>query len=337
MPTLAENYFDKFTAPGAADLITSLPTGTEKTFEDDWLDFKGGQLANAYLQAAPKDKQKAKADLEKLWSEIVGQFANNEGGCVVWGVDAAKTPNAQGNEVDAPKSLSPIQDTEAFKSLLAELGRFVTDPPVSGIRHEVVKPDATKAEGFLVSFIPQGKQKPYRSEKAGKRFLIRSGDSKVDMSVSLLRTLFFPQQRPDVTISVTNGNPQWLEDYARDTELGMAYVYSLDIFNNGERSIREGDFDFHIPACFISKIVHEGLDPDLIPSLGTWATTISLPTLHPQTAASFDILVTPRKGYRSVFFARIFAADTPALSASGDLPKDTSESFPFVIREMAEE
>ena len=155
-----------------AGLVASLP----HTFETEWLDFKGN----------PQSK-----DVLKIWSEAVSGFANTEGGVLIWGIDCRKVEN-----VDAASGLSLIPDPLALKSKLYTSINQTTDPPVHGIEVEVI--EGPSGQGFVVCFIPESTNKPHRSEhKTYKPYMIRCGDSSVIPSPSLLRSMFYPRDRPN--------------------------------------------------------------------------------------------------------------------------------------------
>jgi hypothetical protein len=58
----------------------------EKRQESDYLEFKGGSKL---------DEKTAK----KYWSKALSGFGNSEGGVLIWGVDARKTPSPDDPEV----------------------------------------------------------------------------------------------------------------------------------------------------------------------------------------------------------------------------------------------
>jgi hypothetical protein len=72
----AQFLFQRYAGTGAVDLLKSLPNLTDKTFESDWLDFKTGKARDE--------------DIKRIWSKIIGAFANSEGGVVVWGIVSKK-------------------------------------------------------------------------------------------------------------------------------------------------------------------------------------------------------------------------------------------------------
>lgn len=150
------------------------------TFETEWLDFKGAEKA--------EDK-----DVKKIWSQALAGFANTQGGVLIWGVDARKDVTTG---VDAAHGLSLVSSPNAFKSRLLELHGQATDPPVVGVEVEAYSAPGEAQRGFVVCLVPESPFRPHRAENDGKKFYLRAGDDFFVPSVSILRSLFFPQSRP---------------------------------------------------------------------------------------------------------------------------------------------
>ena len=88
-----------------------------------------------------------------------------------------------------------VIDPNGLKSRLQQLHHQSTDPPVLGVKIDAFPDPAANGQGFVVCYIPESDYKPHRSEAANKRWVIRAGDSFVDASPSVLRSLFFPQRQ----------------------------------------------------------------------------------------------------------------------------------------------
>lgn len=186
-PSLAREFFDRIVS--AADQVAAIrglvnldPALT--TVESDWLDFKT-EDARAWL----RDKQ-----IKEAWSEALGGFANNQGGVLIWGVDARKK-EVDGREIDAAHDLKPITDPLALESTLRELQRGATDPPLANVEIKAYSLPSDPGKGFVVCFVPEGPFKPYRSEQAGQQWYIRAGDNFVIMSPAMLRAMFYPRAK----------------------------------------------------------------------------------------------------------------------------------------------
>jgi len=188
MQTTARNYFEKYSGSDAAAILCSLCNQNVKTFENDWLEFKSGRSQEKHV--------------EEKWSKALGAFANNEGGVVIWGIDARKDEKG----VDAAGKVVPVEDVNLFTTRLQEIARFATDPPLQGLEYKQVTLNAATCEGFVVCFIPEGTIKPYRSEKGQKKYYLRSGDESKEPTVSVLRQLFYPSKKCRARLFVT-ANP----------------------------------------------------------------------------------------------------------------------------------
>jgi hypothetical protein len=182
--TLAEELFEKIKSqPDPAAFLKAMadPAGPP-TFESDYLDFK-----------AKPDRDPKNVKLKEIWYEALSGFGNSGGGILVWGIDARKDP-ATG--IDAACDVKPIQNPSAFKSLLIELQRGATDPPLGDVKIETWESSPGCGEGFIVCLIPSGPFKPYRAEISGKKqFFMRAVDSFYVPSVGVLPSLFYPQSR----------------------------------------------------------------------------------------------------------------------------------------------
>jgi hypothetical protein len=179
-PTLAEELFEKMKsqADPAAYLEAMADPASPPTFETDYLDFK-----------AKPDRDPKNAKLKEIWYEALSGFGKSGGGVLVWGIDARKDA-ATG--IDAACNVKPIKNPNGFKSLLIELQRGATDPPLGDVKIETW--ESSPGEGFIVCLIPSGPFKPYRAEVTEKKqFFMRAGDKFFVPPVAVLRALFYPQ------------------------------------------------------------------------------------------------------------------------------------------------
>jgi len=175
--SIAQNYFEKFTGPDAATVLSGIIHTNPKTFEDNWLDFKSGFTK-------PED-------LESIWSKVLGAMANAGGGVVVWGIGARKHGKPP---VDAAHSLELVPDVNYLTSRLIEICHFATDPPLAGIQVRPIPKAKGSNEGFVVCLVPEGRAKPYESLKAEKPFYLRMGDESRKPPLPILRQLFYPKR-----------------------------------------------------------------------------------------------------------------------------------------------
>ena len=180
-PSLARNFFEQVrSAPDPVAFIQALTASSPPTYEKDWLDFK--------LPPSPKLSD---GKWLEIWSKALAGFANNQGGVIIWGIDARKDPDTQ---IDAASGMQPVVNPEAVKSRLIELQRQATDPPLANVEIEAYEIPAT-GTGFILCFIPEGPYKPYRTDDGRKQFYVRSGDNFSVLSRSMLQAMFFPKVR----------------------------------------------------------------------------------------------------------------------------------------------
>jgi hypothetical protein len=76
---------------------------------------------------------------------------------------------------------------------------------VSGVDYLAV--NETNDSGYVVCLIPEGSRKPYRATLSGDKYYQRIGDRFHSISHAMLRTLFYPQYSPQLSITVRLGNP----------------------------------------------------------------------------------------------------------------------------------
>lgn len=186
MPTesVARAFFEKLLLGNRVANIRALVNSDPLTTEDDWFDVK---------RENPDPKQRDKRS-KSIWSEVLGAFANNQGGVIIWGLDARRK-EVGGRQIDAITEEVPIDDPEGFKAKLTDWRRQATEPPLPNVEIVPVPlPDDPK-KGFVICYIPEGSHKPYRSEDAEKNYYLRSGDNTVVMSRSFLSSLFYPKAR----------------------------------------------------------------------------------------------------------------------------------------------
>jgi hypothetical protein len=180
-PSMARSFFDQIrTVPDPVAFITGLTNSSPPTFETDWLDFK--QQPSSDLKD-PKWRE--------MWIEALSGFANNEGGVIVWGLDARKDKTTN---IDAACGISPVDNPFGVKSRLVELQRQATDPPLANTEIEAYPLPGSREKGFVVCFVPEGPFKPYRAEDGRRsQYYVRSGDSFTTLSRTMLQTLFYPR------------------------------------------------------------------------------------------------------------------------------------------------
>jgi len=178
-------FFERIGEGDAAfGFLSGLISTDPPTAEMEWLDFKG--------RIDPSDPE-----LKRVWSKAISEFANTQGGLLIFGIDARKDA-ATG--IDAAHELSLIPRPAALRSRLMELHHQATDPPVLGVEvKEIVGPTD---EGFVVCQIPSSPFRPHRSEHCNKQYYVRAGDDFVQAGPGLLRTLFYPSYQSSLWVEV---------------------------------------------------------------------------------------------------------------------------------------
>jgi hypothetical protein len=272
----SELLFEKYSNTNAVSLLQSLPNLPEKTFENDWLDFKSGKT---------KDQ-----DLKKIWSKIIGAFANSEGGVIVWGV-IAKKDSVTG--VDAVSDLELVPDVFALKSRLMELRHEAGDPPVSNIEiKELLIPDSS-TEGFVVCHIPESSNKPHRSEFSDRRFYLRMGDSSRECNVSILRQLFYPKRNIRIkariqVVRMPNGLNMRITPGPHNINHIRA-AFEIGIHNIGETSVEDVQFWVKCQSYKLFKYqwnnYSKEYDVEFLPEVFSFRSTI-----HPTVSQSIYVI-----------------------------------------------
>jgi len=193
-PSIGKELFEKIVLhPGYPDtvaLLNGMVNSNPPTFEDEYLEFKGATDPTTSREIDPK----------KTWSEALAGFATTGGGVLIWGIDARKDPSG----VDHAGALNLVPNPAMWKSRLQELHLHATDPPVPGVLVEAYSDSANTGKGFVVCYIPESDYKPHRAEMGGKRWVMRSGNNFVDVSPSVLRSLFFPHRQSYISIQVAS-------------------------------------------------------------------------------------------------------------------------------------
>jgi hypothetical protein len=309
--TQAKALFEKYTSVDAVSLLQSLPKSLEKTFENDWLDFKSG-------------KTRAE-DLKRIWSKIIGAFANSEGGVIVWGF-VAKKDLATG--IDAVSEVELVPDVFALKSRLMELRHEAADPPISNIDiKELLVPGSDK-EGFVVCHIPESSNKPHRSEFSDRRFYLRMGDSSRECNVSILRQLFYPKRNIRIKarikmVRMPNGLNLRITPGPHNINHIRA-AFEIGVHNVGETSVE--DVQFRI-KCSNYKLFQyqwnnfsKEYDVEFLPEVFSFRSTI-----HPTVSQSIYVIFAAESAVEASeeIEVRVFAKDM--------LPRKAL--LPFLIKE----
>jgi len=190
MPSRAEDLYQKIV--GDNDPVAMLSGMVDShVAEEEYLEFKGGKIQG--------HEQKVKT----YWSEALSGFGNTEGGVLVWGVRANRiTQHAGGRAIDCAEKAEFVPRPFELVQLLKDVHLAATVPPLRGVECRSFPADASGAR-FVVSLVREGQDKPYRADyDASKGYFQRVGDNFVPIPHSLLRSLFYPKARADITATV---------------------------------------------------------------------------------------------------------------------------------------
>lgn len=183
MLSSARLLFEKILAEGAAYLESFVVQGLHET---ESLDFKSGESLN---------------DEKSTWSEAICGFANNQGGVLIWGIEARKDKTTG---IDAACDIIPVKNPAGLRSRLLELLRTAVEPPLAGVEIREFYRAGSSGDGFVVCFIPESDFKPHRAEMLkNKPYMIRISDNFINPSPSLLRSLFYPRTSAQFELEVT--------------------------------------------------------------------------------------------------------------------------------------
>jgi len=150
-------------------------------------------------------------DDRKNFAKAASGFAHQEGGVIVWGIDARKDNSG----IDQAKNLVPIPNVKQFLNSLMSFDKLATEPMLDGIKHKIVyNADNNESNlGFVISIFPQSSRE--HQVINSNSFYKRQGDSFVPLSTSDIKSLFIRTLAPDLWLSVTkseNNNPPYASD-----------------------------------------------------------------------------------------------------------------------------
>lgn len=211
-PSLAGEFFARLkNEASCSQLLSNFVNSNPPTIETEWLDFKGAERL-------------PDAKVKEILSQALSGFANTQGGVIVFGLDCRKSGDPA---VDCVSALSLVDTPDAFKSRLMELHHQANDPPVLGVEMLSILHHEIPGKGFVVCFVPESPFRPHRAEMSGRQYWIRAGDDFVVPSVSLLRNLFFPSAKAELTIH-TKGEKDKTHP-----------AVSVSVTNNGSATARD--------------------------------------------------------------------------------------------------
>jgi hypothetical protein len=251
------------------------------TQEDIFLDFKETRTNSGAL-----------LDDDKMhFSKAASGFAHQEGGVLVWGIEARKDQAG----TDQAAELKPIPNVKAFLSNLNDYTKYSTDPVVDGILHKVIfdHDEKTQTHGFAISYFPRSDREHRSLGKTSADFYKRHGDSFSPLSTNDIRALFFRSHSPEVELVVTGFRPGdggaptngTLNFVLRNAGRGIAKYPSALIgvspTAGGMWYDGDGNFDFAFGSILGSHVL--GFEKQFIPNAGI--------VIHPEQEISIAKLV----------------------------------------------
>lgn len=265
MASHAEEFFRQITtAPDPFAFLQGLTTSNPPTYESEWLEFKchGGDDS-----------------LKENWGKSLSAFGNVGGGVMIWGIEAKKN---QQTGVDAACRVKLVTDTSQCRSRLMELLRDATDPPILGVDIKEYQDPAKAPEGFVVCYIPESTQKPVRSDLPPRGiYWMRVGESTKVMPLPFLRSLFYPQVRARLRVTLQFEQAQDGPELSRPEG-----QFRFLIHNEGPATAHDVVVDLMGDTSYPFKTCHAMNDRRLVGGLNS---TASIERLHPgMTSIAFD-------------------------------------------------
>lgn len=148
--------------------------------EAEWIDYKSGFDTKA----------------KEHWSKALSGFANSGGGILLWGIQTRTK-----DKYDVPDAIVLVANAKELAGKLETWKSTMVDPPVLGA--EVRSISDKDGKGFVVAFIPESSRKPHqaKADECHGQYYIRVGHQTLPASQSLLRTLFYPQFNPVLSLT----------------------------------------------------------------------------------------------------------------------------------------
>jgi hypothetical protein len=182
MNTQLESFFDGLKSE--ADLQRLVQ---EKREEDLYLEFK--EKADPSHADLDRDDQRG-------FSKTLAGFANADGGALVFGIATTKSPD----NPDRASALKAITNPDRFRAKLLDSILNATQPPVDGVRIEVV-PGAPGA-GYVKCLVPASDRPPHRAMHAEREYWRRVTNGHRRMEHYELEDVFGRRLRPVLRVGI---------------------------------------------------------------------------------------------------------------------------------------
>jgi hypothetical protein len=193
-----------------------------------------------------QDRRNAKLEDndKKNLAKAVSGFANSGGGVLIWGLK---------DETLEPK---PIKDIRNFIQNLLEIAPQTTDPVVGNIDGYWVISSENQNEGYGILLIPESPLPPHRAilnlEGFKNHYFVRSGNSFVVASHTMLEDMFGRRPKPDLSLSIS---------FKHSGSLGVDqqwFTIILGIENSGRGVAKSPFLEININPPF--EIANSGID-----------------------------------------------------------------------------
>jgi len=190
--------------------------------EDIFLDFKERDTR----WSSP---EKLSDDEKRIMRRAASGCAHQQGGVLVWGVEARKGRNG----VDEAKSLKPFSRVKQFKQALEDYSKYATEPIVDGVLHRAifVSDDESGDHGFVMSYFPKSNGVHRALGGTTSDFYKRHGDSFTPLSTEEVRNLFFRTLAPDIEFIVEAGGGA--RAHHSGSQFACSYLYKFGLKNVG--------------------------------------------------------------------------------------------------------
>lgn len=155
---------------------------------------KNSQTEGLYLEFKEKKDRSISAldEKDKLrFSEVLSQFANSDGGVLIWGVETKKKP------ADTAVKLKPISEVREFATFLENGLKDLVVPMVDGVEIKVIPFSKSSKSGFVKVLVPASDKTPHRANhNKSREYLKRTQGGKIALEHFDLEDMFGRRQKP---------------------------------------------------------------------------------------------------------------------------------------------
>jgi hypothetical protein len=176
----------------------------EKEQETLLLDFKEAQNGRAPM---------GDGDRQTLGKALSG-FANSEGGCIVWGIEARQ--GSSKDDPDCAQALKPISNLARWMSDLHQFTASLVSPAVVGVEHHAIPSSDNGETGYAVTYVPRSDGYPHMAiAKDQHRYYFRGGSSFLKMESFMVADRFGRRAQPKLSMVLKIGSVEMVADIGR--------------------------------------------------------------------------------------------------------------------------